>query len=119
MQGLLYIHCSVSVMLRSQTTMRQGGGSPSRIILSILSSRLNLGMQKITIAKVITGLMFIFRFGFFKKAVLGYNLVSLMACLKVRTLSRKDTNFGQQVLRMHVVLPLTKRHLCNKDRIFW
>ncbi len=42
----------------------------------------------------------------------------------LRTLSREDTclertNNSQQVLRIHVMLPLTKGHLSTKDRIVW
>ncbi len=33
--------------------------------------------------------------------------------------SRKDTNVWRQVLGMHGMLPLTKGHLSNKDRISW
>ena len=33
--------------------------------------------------------------------------------------SIKDRNVWQQVLEMHAMLPLTKGHLCNKDRISW
>ncbi len=36
-----------------------------------------------------------------------------------RTSSRGDTNSWHQVLWMHVMLPLTKGQLCNKDRIVW
>ncbi len=33
--------------------------------------------------------------------------------------SRKDPNSWQQVAWMHVMLPLTKEHLSNKDKIVW
>ena len=48
-----------------------------------------------------------------------YSGPSLKGHYLERTPPCKGHNFLQQVLWMHVVLPLTKGHLSNKDRIIW
>ena len=48
-----------------------------------------------------------------------YSGLSLKGHSLERTLLYKGTNIWQQVLEIHVMFPLTKGYLSNKDRISW